>query len=269
MPANAIPDTPEDSERADGPAVIAFLGDDAADSDFQLGTREHDWHSHVRGQFFCIESGLVHVRTRSGSWLLPPHRAGWIPPGERHKVSISGAMSGWGVLIAPRLQDLLPRTPCVMGTSPLMRALVQRAVSWAAQDPLQPEQERILAVLQDEIRRAPQEPLHLPMPSDRRLLRIANAILQQPQDARTLAQWADWAGLSSRTLGRLCLQETGCSFAQWRQQARLIHALELLAEGQPVAQVADALGYATPSNFIAMFRRSFGDSPARYFAQRR
>jgi AraC-like DNA-binding protein len=32
--------------------------------------------------------------------------------------------------------------------------------------------------------------------------------------------------------------------------------------------IADALGYATPSNFIAMFERSFGDSPARYFAQR-
>lgn len=117
---NTAPATTEDSERADGPAVIAFLGDDAPDSDFRLGTREHDWHSHLRGQFFCIESGLVHVRTRSGSWLLPPHRAGWIPPGEWHRVSISGAMSGWGVLIAPTLQDLLPRTPCVMGTSPLI-----------------------------------------------------------------------------------------------------------------------------------------------------
>nr|WP_251140739.1 hypothetical protein [Rhodoferax sp. U11-2br] len=29
------------------------------------------------------------------------------------------------------------------------------------------------------------------------------------------------------------------------------------------------MGYATPSNFIAMFRRCFGDSPARYFALRR
>nr|WP_251140734.1 AraC family transcriptional regulator [Rhodoferax sp. U11-2br] len=134
-----------------------------------------------------------------------------------------------GGLIAPSLQDLLPRVPCVMGTSPLMRSLVQRAVAWAEQDQLQPEQERILAVLQDEIRSAPQEPLHLPMPTDRRLLRVAEAILRQPQDTRTLAQWADWAGLSAQTLGRLCQQETGCSFAQWRQQARLIHALERLA----------------------------------------
>ena len=44
--------------------------------------------------------------------------------------------------------------------------------------------------------------------------------------------------------------------------------MERLAQGEAVAVVADSLGYATPSNFIAMFRRSFGDSPARYFANR-
>jgi AraC-like DNA-binding protein len=59
------------------------------------------------------------------------------------------------------------------------------------------------------------------------------------------------------------------SFAQWRQQARLVHALERLARGESVAGVADALGYATPSNFITMFKRSFGESPARYFAKRK
>jgi AraC-like DNA-binding protein len=33
-----------------------------------------------------------------------------------------------------------------------------------------------------------------------------------------------------------------------------------------VASVADALGYAHPSAFVAMFRRNFGQSPGRYFA---
>jgi AraC-like DNA-binding protein len=32
-----------------------------------------------------------------------------------------------------------------------------------------------------------------------------------------------------------------------------------------VTQVAEATGYANPSAFIAMFRRAFGQSPARYF----
>lgn len=256
------------SERSDGPALIALRGEDTPDNEFRLGTREYDWHHHLRGQVFCVESGLVHVRTVHGSWLLPPNRAGWIPSREAHKVSVSGAMSGWTVLITPRAARDLPDQPCVFGISEVMSALVRRAVSWSGQDALAPSQKRMMAVLLDEIRQAPHEPLHLPMPVDRRLLRIAQAILEQPQDTRTLLDWAAWAGLSASTLSRLFLAETGNSFAQWRQQARLTHALEMLANGVPVAQVADALGYASPSNFIAMFRRCFGDSPAHYFAQR-
>lgn len=259
---------PDLSERADGPSLIALWGGDQADSEFRLGTREYDWHSHLRGQVFCVESGLVHVRTAHGSWLLPPHRAGWMPPNEAHKVSISGAMSGWSILITPEASRDLPDRPCVIGISEVMRALVRRAVSWATLERLEVEQERMIQVLLDEIRRAPHEPLHLPMPTDRRLLRIATAVLEQPHDNRTLDEWAVWGGLSARTLSRLFRTETGSSFAQWCQQARLTHALERLAQGDAVANVADSLGYATPSNFIAMFRRCFGDSPAHYFAKR-
>ena len=256
------------SERADGPALVVVWGDDKADSEFPLGTREYDWHSHLRGQVFCVESGLVHMRTTHGSWLSPPHRAGWIPPGEAHKVSVTGAKSGWSMLITPEASRHLPQHPCVIGISELMRALVRRAVSWSGQQELEAKQEKVIALLLDEIGRAPHDSLHLPMPKDRRLLRITSAILEQPHDDRTLEEWAAWAGLSARTLSRLFRQETDTSFAQWRQQARLTLALERLAKGEAVGVVADALGYANPSNFIAMFRRSFGDSPARYFASR-
>lgn len=253
------------SERADGPALIAMRSEDEAGSQFRLGTREYDWHSHLRGQVFCVESGLVHVRTAHGSWMLPPHRAGWIPPGQSHKVSISGALVGWSVLIAPEASTALPDVPCIISVNELMRSLVQRATGWSEQDQLNAEQQRVTMVLLDELRQAPHEPLHLPMPSDRRLLRIASAILAQPESNLTLLEWAEFGGLSARTLSRLFRIETGCSFAQWRQQARLTLALERLARGESVASVADALGYATPSNFIVMFRRSFGESPGRYF----
>lgn len=257
------------SDRADGPALVAFWGSEAAQSEFRLGTREYGWHRHLRGQFFCIENGLVHVRTRHGSWILPPHRAGWLPPGIEHKVSISGALSGWGVMLTPAASGGLPPEPRVLGVSELLRALVRRATSWSQAEHLLPEQERVVAVLLDEMRLAPHEPLHLPMPSDRRLLRVATALLAQPADARTLASLAGEAGLSERTLRRLFLAETGMSLQQWRQQARLTLALERLAGGDAVNDVAEALGYATPSNFIAMFRKAFGDSPARYFSRRR
>lgn len=266
MSLSTNPVLPAIEDRLDGPALVAIWGADQADNGFRLGTREYDWHTHARGQVFCVESGLIHMRTAHGSWLSPPHQAGWIPPGMPHQVGVNAAMSGWSILITPQASQHLPRQPCVIGISDVMRALVQRAVSWSQQEQLEAEQERLIAVLLDEIRLAPQLGLHLPLPQDRRLLRISNALYQQADDAKSLEAWAAWGGVSARTLSRLFREQTGLSFAQWRQQAKLSHALQRLAQGEAVAVVADALGYATPSNFIAMFRRSFGDSPAHYFA---
>jgi AraC-like DNA-binding protein len=257
------------SERTDGPALLAFWGSDEPENAFRLGTREYDWHRHVRGQLFCIEQGLVRVRTSRGSWLLPPHRAGWIPPGVEHQATVSGALSGWGVMLRPDVSAGLPEAPCVLGVSELLRALVRRAASWPHADDLQDGQTRIVAVLLDEIREARHEVLHLPMPTERRLLAMANCLIEHPDDARTLDELAAWAGLSARSARRHFLAQTGMSFAQWRQQARLTLALERLASGESVTNVADALGYATPSNFISMFRKAFGESPGRYFANDR
>jgi AraC-like DNA-binding protein len=54
------------------------------------------------------------------------------------------------------------------------------------------------------------------------------------------------------------------SFERWRTHLRLRAALPLLAENQPVPRVARAVGYATPSAFLAAFRRTTGTSPKRY-----
>lgn len=262
--------TPDWSERLDGPALIAFWGDDQPQSAFRLGIREYDWHSHARGQLFCVDAGLVQLHTPQGSWVLPAHRAGWIPPGTAHKASVSGAPSGWGVLLTPKACRHLPERPCVFGVSELLRALVRRATTWQAQQApsaaqrATPAQRRLVAVLLDEIRLAPQEALHLPMPQDRRLLRLAQALLAAPDAHRTLAAWAAQVGLSERSARRLFHSETGLSFAHWRQQAQLMLALQRLARGDAVADIAHGLGYASPSNFIAMFRRAFGQPPGRY-----
>ena len=233
----------------------------------RLGSREYDWHSHVRGQLFCVESGLVHVRTSHGSWLPPPQRAGWIPPGSAIGPA-SAARPAAGASSSRRRLRGAAGAALVIGISELMQALVRRAVTWTDRRELAPPEARIADVLLDEIQRAPREPLHLPMPSDPRLARIARAVYERPDDPRSLEDWARWGAVSPRTLRRLMAAETGMSFGRWRQQAGLIHALERLAQGEAVATVADALGYASPSGFIAMFRRAFGASPGRYFEQR-
>ncbi|ONP05341.1 AraC family transcriptional regulator [Burkholderia cenocepacia] len=259
---------PDYSEWLDGPALIALRGNDDPASAYRLGTRDYDWHAHARGQVLCVEAGLIHVHTPRGAWLLPPHRAGWVPPGMPHKVRVSGAPGGWVLLAAPPFCAGLPDEPCVIGISAVLRSLAHRAIEWDKRAPLAPEHARMAAVIHDEIRRSPREALHVPMPADLRLARVARALLDDPGSRRTLDAWAAFGAMSPRTLRRLMSAETGLSFAQWRQQARLARGLDLLARGCPVAEVSDLLGYASPSNFIAMFRKALGDSPAHYFATR-
>ena len=98
-------------------------------------------------------------------------------------------------------------------------------------------------------------------------MQITEEILTHPDNRRTLEEWAIWAGTSPRSLRRMFVADTGLTFAQWRQQANLMQALEMLIRGDSVSVVADALGYATPSSFIEMFRRAFGESPARYISR--
>jgi len=101
------------------------------------------------------------------------------------------------------------------------------------------------------------------------VLRIADAVLQAPASEETFQVLAQRAGISERSARRLFNAETGMSFANWRQQARLLLALEYLSAGNPIAEVADSLGYASASSFIAMFRKAFGLSPRRYLSVRK
>lgn len=73
------------------------------------------------------------------------------------------------------------------------------------------------------------------------------------------------AGASARTLARIFREETGMTFGHWRQQIRLLAALERLAGGEAVTIVALECGYESPSSFIAMFRRALGVTPGKYF----
>ena len=96
----------------------------------------------------------------------------------------------------------------------------------------------IAALLLSEIGRARLLPYRLPMPSDPRVARVCKALLDRPEDDRTLDAWAESAGASARTLARLFEREVGLGFAAWRQRMRLYRATEALAAGEPIATVA-------------------------------
>jgi AraC-like DNA-binding protein len=224
-------------------------------------------HRHAVAQLVYATAGVMTVTTRDGAWVVPPQRAVWVPPRVVHAIRMTGAVDMRTVYLARALCGPLPATCCVVNVTPLLRELVLRAVAFPKRYARTGAEARMAAVLVDEIRAAPAVPLHLPQPSDPRALHVARALAADPADPRPLAGFARPAGASVRTLARLFRRETGLSFAAWRQQLRLLRALERLASGDPVTTVALDLGYGGPSAFVAMFRRALGVSPGRYFRQ--
>jgi AraC-like DNA-binding protein len=222
-------------------------------------------HSHPSSQLIYAASGVMTVATGQGRWVVPPQRAVWVPPSVTHSVRMSGKVRVRTLYLDPASLRDPPRACCVVNVSPLLRELILRVVEFTQPYPLDGPEARIAAVVVDEIRTARVAPLHLPTPRDPRLLPITGELARNPADRRTLAQWSRTCGASVRTLARLFERETRLSFAHWRQQARLLRALELLASEEAVTSVALDLGYESLSAFISMFRQSLGATPAKYF----
>jgi AraC-like DNA-binding protein len=220
-------------------------------------------HSHGRGQLLGALDGLLSIETDVARYAVPAVSAVWIPPHVVHGLRSHGPFRGWSVYVAEAACIELPGEPTTLRPSGLLREAVKRACRWRGVR-RSPADERIAAVICDEIARAERETVALPMPTDPRLRRIANALLHTPSDARGLVEWGHWAGVAPRTLTRLFPKETGFDFRAWRQRARILRALELLAEGTQVTTAGLEVGYETVSAFIAAFRATLGATPARY-----
>jgi AraC-like DNA-binding protein/quercetin dioxygenase-like cupin family protein len=224
-------------------------------------------HSHAnKHQLIYAVQGVMVVQAGAGNWVVPPTRAIWVCAGTRHEIRCVGEVHMRSLLVAvdagPKLLD---QTQAV-GISALLRELIRAAMD--VQQPYAPgtRDGRVMRLILDELRALPVLPLHLQMPTDPRLLRICQALQRQLDDASTMADWAQELAIDVKTIQRLFVKETGLTFGQWRQQARLLRALELLATGEKVIDVALALGYESPSAFAAMFRKQFDQTPSQFFS---
>jgi len=219
-------------------------------------------HSHAWAQIALSTEGVVRLTAARGTYIVPPSRALWIPPGVEHAVTMVDAAhlhtlylyqprgrSGPGGSGVPG--DAWQQCR-VLEVSALLHALVR--------------ERHISALVLDELRRARAVPLGVALPRDKRLRQLCEAVLDDPTRHATLQGWAQDSGASPRTVARLFRQELGSSFTQWRQQVVLAKAVALAAARTPMGQIAAELGY-NPSAFSAMVRRTVGVPPGRFLGQ--
>ena len=223
---------------------------------------EIDAHRHDEHQIIYAARGVLSITTDAGSWVAPGTRAIWVPAGTVHAHRAYGELELHLVGLPATDNPLDLDTPTVLAVGPLLRELIVTYTRTAGEQ--SPERDRLRAVLLDQLRASPQQPLHVPTPTEP-LLRTVCALLQaDPSDNRTIADLGRAVGASARTLSRLFHDDLGMTFPQWRTQLRLHHALLLLADRTPVTAVAHQCGWSSASAFIDVFRRTFGHTPGTY-----
>jgi AraC-like DNA-binding protein/quercetin dioxygenase-like cupin family protein len=250
-------------------AIFDRLGDRHS----EITTHTHDYppghvvalHFHDRDQLVYASCGVMTVRTSAGTWVVPTHRAVWIPAAVPHTITMSGTVAMRTLYLKPRLARTVPQDCCVLNVSPLLKELILHACTFSALKKAVPWQGHLICVIIDQLEAIQMVPLQLPNPSDPRAVRVAALLVADPSDRRPLTLICRTVGASKRTVERLFQEELGMTFGKWRQQLRLMQAMRLLAEGAKVTHAALESGYSTPSAFISMFRKALGTTPTSYF----
>lgn len=232
---------------------------------FGVGTLQAGYwfeaHEHPVHQIAWAARGVIAVEIGDDRWVLPPTRALWIPAGLRHRTGTSDGAEMRGIYLEPDRCPVSFAAPTMLRVTRLLHELFDHLTTPATTPAHRAHAETVIFDLLDPVDVIP---IGAHPPTDPRARRVADALTHDPADPRTLA--ADSA-TSPRTLARLFIADTGITFGHWRTQIRLAASLPLLATGLPIARIAGRVGYATPSAYVAAFRRAVGVSPGRYFAR--
>jgi AraC-like DNA-binding protein len=251
--------TTEDCQRS--PRAIAALASEYPHGEYVAP------HRHLRAQLIHALTGVMTVLSDDGSWVVPTGCAVWMPAGADHAVRFFGEVSVRTVFVEPGARPDLPRCCEVIEVSPLLREAIVAATRVPLDYELGGRDHRVMELILDEVQTAPRLQVHVPMPRDRRLMRLCERVIADPSAAVTLEGLAAGINVSGRTLARLFHRELGMSFGQWLRRMRLLLSLPRLAAGTSVLKVAMEHGYDSPSAFSAMFRRTLGVAPTVYLAR--
>jgi AraC-like DNA-binding protein len=230
------------------------------------------WHTHRRHQLLYAARGALHLEVAHAQWLLPPQRAAWLAGGIRHRVSATQPATLCTVYLEPARVPAAPEGECrVFVLPPLAREMLLYSTRWGPERrPGDAVAESFFSALAHLLAEWAAEPREWKLPRARtpELERAMTYTLARLAGPVTLGGAAKAAGLSQRTLARRFEEEAGTSWRRFLHDARMLRAMELLAEdGSRVTQTAYTVGFESLAAFTHAFTAFTGERP-RDFRQR-
>jgi len=232
----------------------------------QADNIRYDWHAHKRHQLLYAFSGTLRLEAENGLYLLPPQRAVWIPARVLHRTTLQKVRSG-SVFLAPLLVPTEIARVRIISAAPIVREMVRYALRWpSTRDPddlLANAWFRTMGLLCAEWIRD-EMPFHLPAARTDQVARAIEYTLQNLESA-TMEAAAKAAALSERHFRRRFDMETGIAWRLFLHQARMLRAMELLAEADAnITDVSYAVGFNSLSAFAKSFALFSGQLPSKY-----
>lgn len=203
--------------------------------------------------------GVSHADLDGQPWSITLGQALWVPAGVHHRITVHqnsvllpmlfGIDENATTLSGPLLTavDANLRT-LFLAYLQLQNSIIRHSGSLARQ---------ILSILES----SPLTHSHLPRPVSPAACRIAQSLIFNPGDDRSIEQLAASEHTSTRSIERAFKTETGMTLRQWRTWVRMQSAASLLRRHSSIAGVARRVGYQDPSAFGRTFKDFHGLTP--------
>lgn len=227
-----------------------------------VGQHDSGMHRHNKGQLLYAPQGCITFALQDMICVLPPNKAVWIPPGTVHRAIMTNVVEYRSLYFDGEV-FCGPSHIVVIEVNELLRALINTMALWPWENTL--ESCRYYSQLfWHEFQHAKRHSYRLPLPQDKRLVTLVEAIKNPDYLLPDLVSLATQIGASSKTITRIFKAQTGMTYQEWKQQWRLIKSIELLCQLVPVAEVAHQLDFSSDSAFIAFFKKLTGQTPLAF-----
>jgi AraC-like DNA-binding protein len=221
-------------------------------------------HAHPRAQIIYASKGVTKVITPGMVWMVTPLQAIWVPGMVEHQACFIDHVDVRNIFLDPSVTGHLPNNCFAFDVSPFFRELMLRIMQFDTTQPISAAERRMLQVLLDEISTLQPASLNLPVGNDPRINIVTDTLITQVGKEMTLEAAAALACVSSRTLSRLFVAETGMTYRDWCIKLKLLEAIRRLGAGETISTIAYELGYESVSAFTYMFRKSLGVTPGEF-----
>lgn len=217
-------------------------------------------HAHPTHELLWNEHGVSTATVDRQTWTVTSRFGLWMPAGVIHSGSATAGTWYRAIHFGIHAMDSIADAPTTVEVTPLLRLLLGRL----AETDLPAASRRVTEAMVLDVLVPSAQEIVVHEPAAPLLRPIVDGVRSQPGLAHALDDWARATGLSGRTISRTFRRETGLGFGRWVTTVRAQRAVDLLARGWDLEEVAHAVGYASASAFGAAFRRVTGATPGAF-----